>query len=83
MNVDIYKLKGSKGYIFIESGADITKIDIDTEIEVTPFKINKDIISRPSLIGADPNQIISDIQNIGYSIKGVDVISVEINKNAT
>jgi hypothetical protein len=75
MRYDIYKIIGKDEYVFVETGVDVTKIDMKTDVELVVFKEDHDITSRPGLIGAETENIVADIKDIGFSIQGAKVIS--------
>jgi hypothetical protein len=59
MKYDIYKGKGT--YAVVETGTDVTSLDVDADIELTPHKTNHDITSRPSLTDANLSDRIKTI----------------------
>ena len=77
MKVDIYKIKGSDCYLFVKNNADVSKLDIDVDLEVTLFKKGRDISPQDNSIGANVSDIMSEVSKNGYSIKEVRIVITE------
>jgi hypothetical protein len=77
MFVDIYKATNIKdGYIIVPAGTDITTINTDKDIQVSPNKHKENYDINNNVTGSN-GHIIEDIEKDGYSIQNAGISLAE------